>query len=283
MKKGDGTSTIQDACLPPTAVSIIERHLLPTSDIRALVRAVATLLVGIVSVDMEEYVRAFKLGLTSLPADCDLTGVYGRITRGITENDFSRLSKDSEKRFAWVFDQTTLRHFLGMSHLEMLFYVGHTDQWIRTRLNARQRFKLLVFVLPTDEVKLATWDHIFELLSNVYPELDSTIWQQHASELKQKTLADIDPQGSIVEHYYRGSASDQYMTLDRFAALKADVTLLQARAFLHHHVGLNELFRGDGTTVAHDGVLCADEYLTRNRSMAELNAHAMLDMHPTLS
>ena len=233
------------------------------------------LLIDVFSVTMEVYVQAFECGLTSLPADCDLTDVYGRITRGITEDDFSLLSKNPEKRFAWVFDQTTLRRFLGMSHLEMLYYVGHTGQWIRTQLDAHQQFKLVVFVLPADEVKLATWDHIFELLSNVYPELDSTIWKQHASEMKQKTFADIDPQGSIVEHYYRGPASDQYMTLDRFTALKADVTLLQARAFLHHHVGLNELFRGDG-------IVSDEEYLTRNRPIADLKAHAVLDMHPTL-
>ncbi|UJR08091.1 hypothetical protein I4U23_012368 [Adineta vaga] len=170
-----------------------------------------------------------------------------------------------------------------MSHLEMLIHSGHTLDWIRHRLEGKRKFKLIVFsVSSDDEVKLATWDNIFELLSKSYPEIDSSFWYRHSNELKQMTMQDIDPEGLIVKNYYLGPKSDGYMHYDRFLSLKDTPTLLQVRAFLHNQIGLNELFDGNGKTMTHMGDETADEYLTINRPLNELNEYALLDLNPIL-
>jgi len=231
---------------------------------------------------MNEYIQAFNNGLDCLPVNCDLTSLYGRITRGVNDNDFSRLSNDPNKRLSWVFDHETLRSFLRMSHLEMLINSGHTVQWIRHQLDMNRKFKLIICSLSSDEVKLATWDNIFELLSKVYPEIDSNNWYRYSNQLKQMKLEEIDPEGIIVKNYYLGSNSDGFMHTNRFLSLKDQATLLQVRAFLHHHIGLNELFRGDGRTSTHHGVLLDKEYLTINRPLNELSRCVLLNLNPIL-
>jgi len=231
---------------------------------------------------MNQYIEAFNNGVDSLPVDCDLTGLYGRITGGIIEDDFSRLSHDPNKRLSWMFDHEKLHYFLGKSHLEILINCGHTIEWICYQLNRNQKFKLIVCCLSPDEVKLATWDNVFELLSKVYPEIDSNIWYRYSNELKQMTRAEIDPEGIIVKNYYLGPSSDEFMNEKRFLSLQGPPTLFQVRAFLHHQVGLNELFRGDGRTLTHHGALADKEYLTINRPLKELNPYALIDLNPIL-
>jgi hypothetical protein len=231
---------------------------------------------------MNEYIHAFENGLNCLPANCDLTGLYGRITRGVNDDDFLRLSRQFDKRLSWVFDHETLRSFLSMSHLEMLVNSGHTIEWIRHQLSKNQKFKLIIFSVPPDEVTLATWDNIFELLLKVYPEIDPNVWSQYADQLKQMTIDEIDPESLIARYYYQGEDTDEYMNTNRFLNLKEQPTLLQIRAFLHHQIGLNELFSGNGRTVTHQGVLVDKEYLTRNRPLNEFNRYKLLDLNPVL-
>jgi hypothetical protein len=231
---------------------------------------------------MNEYSQAFVNGLDHLPVDCNLTDLYGRITRGITDEDFSLLSQGPHKRLSWVFDHETLLSFLRMSHLDMLIHSGHTIEWIRYQLNQNRQFKLILCSLPSDEVKLATWDGIFELLSKVYPEIDLNIWSRYSNQLKQIKFEEIDPEGFIIKNYYLGYDSDEYMNTKRFLSLKDPPTLLQVRAFLYHQIGLNELFRGDGRTLTHEGVLSDKEYLTINRPVNQLNKYILLDINPIL-
>ncbi|CAF1004067.1 unnamed protein product [Adineta ricciae] len=232
---------------------------------------------------MNTYVNAFKTGLNSLPEDCDLTNMYGRLTRGVNDDDFSRLSHDPTKRLSWVFDHKTLRRLLKMSHLDMLLYIGHTPEWIRCQLGKQHKFKLIVFSAPSDEVKLATWDNIFDLLTKAYPEIDSAVWIRYADELKQRTFQDIDPDDIIVKNYYLGPKSDGFMHLNRFLNLKEPPTLLHVRAFLHNQIGLNELFGGEGKTITHEGNLTSDEYLTRSRPLHDFDEYAVLDLNPVLT
>lgn len=229
---------------------------------------------------MNEYIQAFTNGSDSVSVDCDLTNVYGRITNGITDDDFSRLSQNPHKRFAWMFDHQTLRSFLGLSHMDMLINSGHTLQWIDYKLKAQMKFKLIICKLSPDQVKLATWDNIFELLSEIYPEIDRNNWYGYANELKQLTLKEIDPEGTIVRNYFAGPNSDGYLNTERFLNLKEPATLVQVRGFLHNHIGLNELFRGDGRTETHGGNILENEYLTKNRSLNELNEYTILDLNP---
>ncbi|CAF1356617.1 unnamed protein product [Rotaria sordida] len=231
---------------------------------------------------MNEYIQAFINGMNYVPYNCNLTGLYGRITRGINEDDFSRLSPDPNKRLSWVFDHETLCNLLGMSHLDMLTNLGHTVEWIRYQLNANKKFKLIIFSASSDEVKLATWDNIFELLIKSYPEIDSNMWFRYSKQLKEMTFQEIDPEGIIIKNYYLGPDSDEYMHINRFLSLKNHPTLLQVRAFLHNQIGLNELFGGNGRTITHEGVLLDKEYLTNNRFINEFNQYAILDLNPIL-
>jgi hypothetical protein len=228
---------------------------------------------------MNKYIQAFNNGIDYLPD----SGLYGRITRGVNEDDFLRLSEDPTKRLSWVFDHEKLRSFLGMSHFDMLVNVGHTTDWIRYQLETNKRiFKLVVLSVPSDEVTLATWDHVFELLKKVYPEIDSNIWYRYSNDLKQMTFDEIDPEKIIVKNYYLGRDSEEFMHTDRFLSLKDQPTLWQVRAFLHNQIGLNELFHGDGRTITHLGNFVDKEYLTINRPLKELSQYALLTLNPIL-
>ncbi|UJR12631.1 hypothetical protein I4U23_016806 [Adineta vaga] len=234
---------------------------------------------------MDEYVKAFRSGSKSLPESCDLTGICGRITRGKKETDFVRLSEDPNKRLSWIVDHDTLRSFLGKSHLELLISSGHSMEWVHHQLNSGKKFKLVVFSFGSaektnEEVKLATWDNILELMVRAYPEIDSTIWKTNKDELKSLTYEQIDPTGNNLKNYYLGKDSEHFLSDERFFALKEKPTLSQVRAFLHHQIGLNELFKGDGRTVQHDGVVTDNEYLTKNRRLDELPQCVLLDLNP---
>lgn len=217
---------------------------------------------------MDEYVQAFRSGAKTVPESCDLTGLFGRITKGKKETDFLQLSEDQSKRLSWIVDHNTLRGFLGKPHLDMLISSGHSTEYVRHQLNSGKKFKLIVFSFGSteknnDEVKLATWDNIMELMSRVYPEIDPTIWESNRDNLKNLTYEQIDPSGNNLKNYYLGKDSEHFMSEKRFLALKERPTLSQVRAFLHHQIGLNELFKGDGKIVQHDGVVTDDEYLTK--------------------
>ena len=239
-------------------------------------------MLALFQIRMNVYMQAFHSGTNCLPSNCNLTSLYGRITRGINEDDFCRLSSEPDKRLSWVFDHETLCSLLGMSHLDMLIKLGHTMEWIRYQLNANKKFKLMIFSVPSDEVKLATWDNIFALLAKFYPEINSTIWHRYAKQLKEMKFKEIDPEGIIVKNYYLGRSSDGYMHTNRFLNLENQPTLLQVRAFLHNQVGLNELFEGNGRTVMYDGILSDKEYMTYNRFLKEFNEYALLDLNPIL-
>lgn len=96
------------------------------------------------------------------------------------------------------------------------------------------------------------------------------------------TFQEIDPEGIIIKNYYLGSNSDGYMHTNRFLSLKEQATLAQVRGFLHNHIGLNELFRGDRRTVTHGGTVLENEYLTINRPLNGLNEHSVLNLNPVL-
>jgi hypothetical protein len=231
---------------------------------------------------MNEYIEAFNNGLDCVSNNCNLTGLYGRITKGINEDDFSRLSQNPNKRLSWVSDHETLSSFLGISHTNMLINCGHTIEWIRYQLDGNRKFKLILCSLSSDDVKLATWDNLFEFLSKVYPEIDLNIWYNYSNQLKQMTFKEIDPEGIIIKNYYLGPNSDGYMHIKRFLSLNNQVTLLQVRAFLHNEIGVNELFGGDGRVLTHDKVVLEKEYLTINRHLNELSQYALLDLNPIL-
>ena len=175
--------------------------------------------------------------------------------------------------------------FLGKSHLDLLISSGHSMDWVHHQLKQGKKFKLVVFSFDStekneEEVKLATWDNIFELMLCAYPEMDPTIWDSYKNDLKRLTYDEIDPTGSNLKNYYLGKDSEHYMNDERFLALKERPTLSQVRAFLHHQIGLNELFKGDGRTVQHDGIVTDDEYLTKNRRLDELPRCILLDLNP---
>ncbi|CAF4618568.1 unnamed protein product, partial [Rotaria sp. Silwood2] len=139
--------------------------------------------------------------------------------------------------------------------IRMLINSAYTIDWIRYELNANRKFKLIIFSVSSDEVKLATWDNIFELLTKLYPEIDSNIWFRYSKQLKEMTFQQIDPEEIIVKNNYLGPDSDGYIHKKRFLTLKNPPTLLQVREFLHNHIGLNELFQGNGRTITHEGIL----------------------------
>lgn len=208
--------------------------------------------------------------------------LFGRITNGSCDDDFTRLSCDVTKRLSWMFGLDTLLQSLRKSHLDILLDAGYTLEWIQHKLSLGIKFKLIVVHLSIDQVHLATWDNVFELMSRVYPEIDVRLWSQHENLLKNMSFKEIDPHGVIISNYYLGSSSEQYITLERFRKFQHKATLFDVRSFLYHHVGLNELFQGSGKTMTSEGAVGHLEYLTINKALSNFEDCMILDLNPII-
>ncbi|CAF0964084.1 unnamed protein product [Didymodactylos carnosus] len=237
------------------------------------------------SKQLSAYRQAFKDGSFVACPTVDLTGLYGRITKGNVFEHFQQLSDDTSKRLSWVFDSDTLRTLVGMPSMDILHYIGNTDEWIQQQLRKGKKFKLIVFG-GEDVVKLATWDNIVELMKHAYPEINDCLWEKYRDELSQLSFEQINSmmvkEQDIVQSYYKGRDYKHYITVERFNAIQ-NPTLGHLRALLYHHIGLNELFTGTGYTMRHEGTITGKEYLVTNKPLKELDEYLLLDIDLTSS
>lgn len=209
-----------------------------------------------------------------------IRGICGRVTKGRTPEDFQRLSDVNWKRLSWVMGPDGLEQLCGKSVRYILASIGKDTQWMRNRLNAGYKFKLFLF--PEMEVVQATWDGVFRLIREIYPEAWPHV-EPHTKALSQLSWTELQSNFSdfdIAEAYERGTEYHVFMTLERY--LQSNRSLGYTRAFLFHEIGLSSLFHGDGFTRTEDGRIGVKEFMVANQLLTSLKESAVVDLHISL-
>lgn len=226
--------------------------------------------------DPKEYVNMFKSRKT-FPAG-SVKGLCGRFIRGTRPEHFDLLSDEPGKRLSWVCDDELLFGVLGKSAAEAMIHIGRRVDWLEARLRDGTSHKLVVF--PATDCKLATWDNLFEMVCETYNCDVARRLEPHLQSLKATPYDEIDPDGRfpvltqmpVLDKFDH----PEFLSAERFAALEEPVSLYQARGFFYCAIGCNSKFTGLG--VSPDG---EREFMTRNRAIADIDDHVLLDLEIT--
>ena len=223
-------------------------------------------------VSIHQYAAWFELGATGVKP---FQGIFGRVIKGTSLEDFKILSPDTQRRIVLALDAEGLHGLLGLSGWEILMRIGHGPDRVRERLAAEHVFKLAVF--PSHVVTLGTWDNMLDMVMVEYPRIAELVDAQREA-LKATPYAQIERMA--VEPFYVsnrvGEASPLYMTEKRL--LQTDGSLTAVRAFLYHIVHLYELYSGDGWTYDEEGNRGTKEFMVPNLQLSELGQYRLLDL-----
>ena len=192
------------------------------------------------------FAQAFGRGLR-LPAPTD--GFAGRVLRGTKDDDFASLSKDPRRQIVFLLDSDGLASLIGLSGADVLRHIGYADETIRDLGEQCTRFKL--GLIPSATLQLATWDNLFALASEEYPEWRERI-ERAAPRLCELTYDEVLAEGGEIA---------------------------RVREFLRDEINVNALFAGDGyTRHPHDPdrPVCA-EYLVRNQPLEAFGSTCLIE------
>jgi len=198
------------------------------------------------------YARAFarSFGRGERPSAA-LRGVYGRVLRGTTEEDFMALSNDPARRLVFLLDEAALTDLLGRTGNEVLAQIGYTPAEVRALLALGTRFRLAV--LRGVEALPATWANVLTLAAVAYPE-----WAERLT-----------------------AARPALETLPYTEIMRQGGVAAEVRAFLERTLHLNPLFAGDGYTRC-DGRAVYAEYVCLNRPLSVLTCWCQIELPVTL-
>lgn len=198
------------------------------------------------------YIELLRAGITP-PR---MTGVCGRIVRGKADEDFTRLSFLPGRRLAWVIGVEGLRAMISMSDTEKILTIGKSLPWLEEKLAAGLLSSIRQF-----------YPEIAERVGRWWPILRAQgVSAGVGIELRVSKIKD-DPLHAL------------HMSLEKYQ--NADDTLENARLFLLHSLGVNDLYDGTGTTGYAN--IRSGEYLVPNRSLVEFPNRAEVDLSPGAS
>jgi hypothetical protein len=223
--------------------------------------------------DPAAFAAAFTDGRVVTPQ-----GLCGRILRGNRPAQFEALSDDPTRKLILMTGSEGLQSLMGKPGYDMLLSVGYKPEFIRRKLvDEGNRFKLVV--CASDSVGLqATWANVVDMVGRAYPSLRQKI-EARLEELRTTAFADIEAAAGY--HFADITPDDpRFMNVDNFA--QSAGTLVDVRGFLFHSIYLTDLFWGDGYTHTEDGSRGVAEYICNNAKVADLGAHAMVDIDVSL-
>jgi hypothetical protein len=174
---------------------------------------------------------------------------FGRILRGKSQNDFETLTDTQERKIVMLFDDFALKEIQDLKTIEILRILGYPKKFVSNLLINNYNFKLLIFE-EYSNIKLATWDNIIELASEVHPEWKDRL-EFSLPLLKEFSYEEILSQGG---------------------------KLLEVREFLKDKMNFNNLFKGDGYIYTEDGNKSFKEYMMLNCSLSKLNNYIIKDL-----
>lgn len=226
-----------------------------------------------VPIDPATYVAMFE-GQQSVPAA--FTGVCGRVVRGRSDADFAMLAFADGRRLAWITGPAGLRSMIGRTGAQIVLGMGKqtTPAWLSEKLAEGMRWRLIV--LPQTLCARADWAGVFEMIEAHYTEIAGKLARWREAVQDPALARSIDPAlvtGAVKDH---GNHPD-HMSVARY--LTCQDTALNARLFLWHALGLNQLFVGDGWATDPLTGGRVEEYLTGNVPLASVADHYLIDLH----
>ena len=135
---------------------------------------------------IENFTQAF---IENIHLEKPASGLFGRILRGKTLQDFESLSDDFHRPIVMVMGPQGLQSITGKTHMEALKIIGYTSDYITYRISQGYDFKLVVFE-EGQQVLPATWDNIFLMTYEIFPDIKKKLHPLE-EELKSKTFDEI--------------------------------------------------------------------------------------------
>jgi len=224
-----------------------------------------------VAIDPAAYVAMFE---GRLPAPDAFTGVCGRVVRGRSEADFAMLAFASGRRLAWVTGPAGLRSMLGRTGAQIVLSIGKDPAWLHEKLAEGMRWRLAV--LPQAVCERADWAGVLALIEAHYPEIAGKLLRWRDAVQDPDLAHTIDP--NLVTGAVKDDADHQaHMSVARYTTCPD--TAANARLFLWHSLGLNQLFVGDGWATDPLTGKRVEEYLTANIPLAAVAGHRVIELH----
>lgn len=223
-----------------------------------------------VEIDPTTYVAMFE-GRVSAPAV--ISGVCGRVVRGRSEADFALLAFASGRRLAWVTGPDGLRGMIGRSAENLVLGIGKDRAWLREKRAEGMRWRLVV--LPQTACVRADWGGVLAMVEAHYPEVAPKLLHWREALPDPALTASIEP--ALVAGTVKDDATHPWhMSVKRY--LTSDDTVLNARLFLWHSLGLNQHFVGDGWAIDPETKQRAEEYFTENVPLSSINGCRLIDL-----
>jgi hypothetical protein len=218
-----------------------------------------------------------------------VSGLCGRILRGRpnqTPDEFETLTDTPQSRIVIMLtDSNGLSRFFGKTDYQKCVIVGHAPHHIETKVKAGYVYKLVVF--PETSALVGTWESVFNLTTQVYPDIASSV-HQHSGEIRKMAvsggIAPLQPFEKDAGYLFKDvddPAHPKFMDIDRYR--QSAQSLVELRALLYHTLHLRELFRGDGYTYDEHGRMGVKEYLMRNCPIATIPGHVLINLNVSLS
>ena len=222
-------------------------------------------------IDPAAYAEMFE-GRRGVPRR--FAGVCGRVVRGRSPEEFSKLSFLPGRELAWLTGPDGLRRLIGRTAVEMLKLIGKFDQsWLNAELSKGMRFKLII--MPQAECRLADWDGVFEMVERHYPDIASKLDRWRESLRDPSLVREIGAE-LVSDAAKSNNDHPDHMSAERY--LVCDDTAQNARLFLWHSLGMNEQYVGDGYTAALSSKFRLDEYLTANVPLQAIPGVVTIDL-----
>jgi len=216
-----------------------------------------------------------ELVKTGQPTTEPVTNICGRIIRGKKPEDFTTLTDDPDRKIVMLVDPDGLASLLGKNGYEMLIQIGYEPDYLKHKVKEGNQFKLVVFP-EGGAAQLATWDNVFAMVEQVYPDLKFPA--QIKADFKALPFAEIEKQASFkfLDVEKAGKNDSRFMTYQRF--VQSAQTLADYRAFLYFTIHLREQYSGDGWTYDAQGNRGVKEYIIPNLPIADLGPSEMIDL-----
>lgn len=217
-----------------------------------------------------------------------VSGLCGRIIRGRpgrTPDEFETLTDTPESRIVIMLtDSSGLARFFGKSDYQKCVTVGHAPHHIESKVKSGYKYKLVVF--PETSALVGTWESVFNLTCQVYPDISTSV-RKHCGEIVKMAasgaVAPLAPFETMAGYAFKDvddPVNPKFMDIDRYR--QSSQSMLELRALLYHTLHLRELFRGDGYTYDEAGRRGVKEYLMRNCPIATIPGHVLKDLNVVL-
>ncbi len=178
---------------------------------------------------------------------------------------------DADQLCPFIIGPDGVKKLNGMNHRDLLLNIGYKEDWLNLKHSRGLVFYLVVFRKSTcdEELKmapvLATWDGIFELITQISNDCAEKLRPYWAQMDKVEYTKDIESIENA-ELYKMVSSFDEFAK----ASVVCDSPKM-ARQFLRHTLKCNALFKGDGFTYSEQGVQGLTGYLFKRVSLKQLH------------